>query len=182
MPVTIRSARKDTEPSACGEYLRDPSGQGIFQLQPLAAAGTMDPDIEHHRNAFELHNSGWRAARRRASKRYTSELGRSCPKGFQSIRVHDLKHTYGHRLRAAGVGFEDRQLLLGHKAGHVTTHYSAPEIEALMQASEKVCELGSRKIPTLAIVQARAENQVLDFTGGERGTRTLDLGIMSATL
>jgi hypothetical protein len=59
--------------------------------------------------------------------------------------VHDLKHTYGHRLRAAGVGIEDRKLLLGHKAGHVTTHYSAPEIGALVQASEKVCELGARK-------------------------------------
>jgi hypothetical protein len=56
-----------------------------------------------------IYNSGWKAARRRASKRYASEFGRSCPKGFQSIRVHDLKHTYGHRLRAAGVGFEDRK-------------------------------------------------------------------------
>jgi integrase len=128
-----------------------------------------------------IYNSGWKAARRRASKRYTSEFGRSCPKGFQSIRVHDLKHTYGHRLRATGVGFEDRKLLLGHKAGHVTTHYSAPELEALIQASEKVCELGSRKTHALTVVRTRAEQQVLDF-GGERGTRTLDLGIMSATL
>jgi integrase len=128
-----------------------------------------------------IYNSGWKAARRRASKRYASEFRRSCPKGFQSIRVHDLKHTYGHRLRAAGVGFEDRKLLLGHKAGHVTTHYSAPEIEALIQASEKVCELGARKTHALTVVRTRAEQQVLDF-GGERGTRTLDLGIMSATL
>ena len=66
-------------------------------------------------------------------------------------------------MRAAGVGFEDRKLLLGHKAGHVTTHYSAPEIEALIQASEKVCALRSRKSPALAIVRARAESQVLDF-------------------
>jgi hypothetical protein len=85
-------------------------------------------------------------------------------------------------LRAAGVGFEDRKLLLGHKAGHVTTHYSAPEIGALIQASEKVCELGARKSHALTLMGARAKQQVLDFTGGERGTRTLDLGIMSATL
>jgi hypothetical protein len=44
------------------------------------------------------------------------------------MRVQDLKHTYGHRLRAAGVGFEDRKILLDHKSDHVTTHYSAPEI------------------------------------------------------
>jgi integrase len=129
-----------------------------------------------------INNSGWKAARRRASKRYASEVGRSCPNGFRSIRVHDLKHTYGHRLRAAGVGFEDRKLLLGHKAGHVTTHYSAPEIEALIQASEKVCELGARKSHALTIVRSREKQQVLDLIGGERGTRTLDPGIMSAVL
>ena len=110
-----------------------------------------------------IYNSGWKAARRRASKRYASEFGRSCPKGFQSIRVHDLKHTYGHRLRAAGVGFEDRKLLLGHKAGHVTTHYSAPEIGALIEASEKVCELGARKTHALTLVGLGPKQQVLDF-------------------
>jgi integrase len=52
----------------------------------------------------KIYNSGWKAARRRAAKRYSAEFGRACPKGFQSIRVHDLKHTYGHRLRVAGVG------------------------------------------------------------------------------
>jgi integrase len=103
-----------------------------------------------------IYNSGWKAARRRAAERYRSELHRPCPPGFRSVRVHDMKHTYGHRLRVAGVGFEDRKLLLGHKSDHVTTHYSAPEIGALIQASDKVCELGSRKSPALAIVRARA--------------------------
>jgi hypothetical protein len=55
--------------------------------------------------------------------------------------VHDLKHTYGHRLRAAGVGFEDRKILLSNKSEHVTRHYSASEVGALIEASEKVCEL-----------------------------------------
>ncbi len=72
----------------------------------------------------KIYNSGWKAARRRAAKRYADEFGRACPDGFRAVRVHDLKHTYGHRLRVAGVGFEDRKLLLGHKYGHVTTHYS----------------------------------------------------------
>jgi integrase len=103
-----------------------------------------------------IYNSGWKAARRRASRRYASEIGRPCPDGFKSIRVHDLKHTYGHRLRVAGIGFEDRKLLLGHKSEHVTTHYSAPEIGALIKASEKVCALGSSKSPALAIVRARS--------------------------
>ena len=130
-----------------------------------------------------INNSEWKAARRRAAGRYANEFGRACPGGFRFIRVHDLKHTYGHRLRAAGVGFEDRKILLGHKSDHVTTHYSAPEIGALIEASEKVCELKSRKSPALAIVRAlRNEAQVADSTGGKGGTRTLDPGIMSAVL
>jgi integrase len=63
----------------------------------------------------KMYNSGWKAARRRAASRYERELGRPCPPGFRSVRIHDLKHTYGYRLRAAGVQFEDRQLLLGQK-------------------------------------------------------------------
>ena len=129
----------------------------------------------------KIYNSGWKAARRRAAKRYAGEFGRACPEGFRFIRVHDLMHTYGHRLRGAGVGFEDRKVLLVHKSDHVTTHYSAPEIGSLIEASEKVCALRSRKSHASTIVRARAQQQVLDF-GGERGTRTLDLGIMSATL
>jgi integrase len=87
------------------------------------------------RPAARINKSGWKAARRRAAARYPEELGRPCPAGFQSISVHDLKHAFGHRLRAAGVGFEDRRLLLGHKSDHVTTYYSAPEIGALIESS-----------------------------------------------
>jgi integrase len=100
-----------------------------------------------------IYNSGWKAARRRASARYEREFGRPCPAGFRSIRVHDLKHTYGHRLRVAGVSFEDRKLLLGHKAQHVTTHYSAPEIGALIDASERVCRLESLASPAISVVR-----------------------------
>ena len=103
----------------------------------------------------KIYNSGWKAARRRASGRYAKEFGRPCPQGFRSLRVHDLKHTFGHRVRAAGIGFEDRKVLLGHKSDHVTTHYSAPEIGALIAAAERVCKLGSRKSPTLSIVRVR---------------------------
>jgi integrase len=70
-------------------------------------------------------NSGWKHARIRA--------------GLPQVRVHDLRHTFGHRLRAAGVGFEDRQDLLGHKSERMTTHYSAPDIARLIEAAETVC-------------------------------------------
>jgi len=41
-------------------------------------------------------------------------------------------YNSGWRSRVTCVGFEDRKLLLGHKSDHVTTHYSAPEIGALI--------------------------------------------------
>ena len=69
-------------------------------------------------------NSGWLSARKRA--------------GLPDVRVHDLKHTYGRRLRAAGVGFEDRQDLLGHLSQRVTTHYSAAELGHLIDAANRV--------------------------------------------
>jgi integrase len=101
-----------------------------------------------------IYNSSWQSARWRAAERYRQEFGRPCPDGFRYLRVHDLKHTYGHRLRAAGVGFEDRMLLLGHALTHVTTYYSAAEIGALIAASDRVCELAGRNSPILAIVRA----------------------------
>jgi integrase len=39
-----------------------------------------------------------------------------------------------HQGRAAGVGFEDRQDLLGHRSARMTTHYSAAVLSMLIQA------------------------------------------------
>ncbi len=75
-------------------------------------------------------NSGWKHARARI--------------GLAELRVHDLKHTFGRRLRAAGVSFEDRQDLLGHKSSRITTHYSAAELKNLWDAANTV--VGKRKI------------------------------------
>ena len=72
-----------------------------------------------------MNNSAWRKARTRA--------------GLRQVRVHDLRHTFGHRLRAAGVSFEDRQDLIGHKSERMTTHYSAPEL-SLIKSAESLCE------------------------------------------
>jgi hypothetical protein len=49
----------------------------------------------------KIYNSGWKVARRRAAKRYAGAFGKAYPEGFQSVRVHDLKYTYGH-IRPAG--------------------------------------------------------------------------------
>jgi integrase len=90
--------------------------------------------------------SGWKRARIRA--------------GLQVVRVHDLKHTFGRRLRAAGVSFEDRQDLLGHKSERITTHYSAPELRNLIDAANRVCGgEGSRKTPSMVILKNKTAEQ-----------------------
>ena len=84
-----------------------------------------------------MHNTAWQSARRRA--------------GLEHVRVHDLKHTFGRRLRASGVSLEDSQDLLGHRSGRITTHCSAAELENLPEAANRECEERSRKTPALVM-------------------------------
>jgi len=78
-----------------------------------------------------MNNTAWQKARKRV--------------GLTQVRIHDLKHTFGRRLRAANVTFEDRQDLLGHKSSRITTHYSSAELGNLIAVAEKVCVNDSRK-------------------------------------
>ncbi len=80
----------------------------------------------HGERLTRVRNHAWKKARDRA--------------GLPEVRVHDLRHTFGHRLRAAGVSFEDRQDLLGHKSVRITTHYSSPDLIRLLDAANLLCE------------------------------------------
>ena len=113
--------------------------------------------------------SGWLRARNRA--------------GLPQVRVHDLKHTFGRRLRAAGVSFEDRQDLLGHRSGRITTHYSAAELSRLLDAANRVSDVNhgqpellvmrgalqgeSRKTPATEKPALRVIDYVLEKTGAQ---------------
>lgn len=90
-----------------------------------------------------MSNNGWRKARKQ------SDL---------AVRVHDLKHTFGRRLRSAGVSFEDRQDLLGHKSSRITTHYSTAELQNLWEAANKVSVGHAR--PTLTLLRTDALSRV----------------------
>ena len=89
-------------------------------------------------------SSGWRLARKKA--------------GLNQVRVHDLKHTFGRRLRSIGVSIEDRQDLLGHKSGKITTHYSAAELQNLYEAANKVCEQRRNGVTLTLLRQANRLN------------------------
>ena len=75
------------------------------------------------------------------------------------LRIHDLKHTFGRRLRAAGAPLETLKVLLGHRNGDITTHYSAPELEELIEAANRVCDGKSGKTPALAVLQQKYCNK-----------------------
>jgi len=64
-------------------------------------------------------------------------------------------HTFGRRLRAANVPLETRKVLLGHRNGDITTHYSVSELEKLLMAVNKVCEEKSGKSPATLTGSAR---------------------------
>lgn len=113
--------------------------------------------------------SGWLRARIKA--------------GLPQVRVHDLKYTFGRRLRAAGVSFEDRQDFLGHRSGRITTHYSAAELSRVIEAANRVCgtgqsppELlvmrgslqgGSRKTPASSKLALQAISYVIERNGAQ---------------
>ena len=101
-----------------------------------------------------MNDSAWKRARIRATKKWQEKHLRKPHDGFTCIRVHDLKHTFGRRLRAAGVTEEDRKALLGHKNGSITSHYSAAELDQLIEAANKVSVTDSRA-PALTILKRR---------------------------
>lgn len=85
------------------------------------------------RRVRRMHNSGWKKAWKDAGlptdKRHTRG-------------PHNLKHTFGRRLRAAGVPLETRKVLLHHRDGDITAHYSPAELEELIHAAERVVSQG----------------------------------------
>jgi len=95
----------------------------------------------------KLHSSAWK----RSWKAAGLPVQRGTLKG-----VHNLRHTFGRRLRAAGVALETRKTLLGHANGDITTHYSAAELEELINAVEKIVSRGVAQTPTLTLVRQGA--------------------------
>lgn len=108
-------------------------GKGTVYVFPSPTLGDAKP-------CYSLNNRAWKDARVKA--------------GLPQVRIHDLKHTFGRRLRAAGVSLEDRQDLLGHTSERITTHYSAAEVKNLIAAANKVCEQ-QHATPTLMLLRAK---------------------------
>lgn len=89
-------------------------------------------DVEPDR-VDTMNNTAWQKARVRAQ--------------LAHVRVHDLRHTFGQRLRDAGVSAEDRAVLMGHAVSNMPEHYATPTIARLVEMANLVQK--TRDTPTL---------------------------------
>ena len=84
-----------------------------------------------------MNNNGWQRARRKA--------------GLPGVRVHDLRHTFATRLRAAGVAEEDRSALLGHAVRTMPQLYACADVGRLVVLANRVLDrVGTRTILRVA--------------------------------
>ena len=83
--------------------------------------------------------------------------------------VHNLRHTFGRRLRSAGIPLETRKALLGHANDDITTHYSAAELEELINAAEAIVDRGRTETPNLMLIRQRTEESVGKVSAKTKG-------------
>ena len=96
-----------------------------------------------------LHSNSWKRAWR--------EAGLPVEPGILK-GIHNLRHGFGRRLRGAGIPLETRKLLLGHASSDITTHYSAAELNELLDAVERIIDRGINRSPTLTIISRKRES------------------------
>ena len=79
----------------------------------------------------QMNCTAYQTARERATRKIPS---------IMMTNIHALKHTYGARLKAAGISKDDRRDLLGHKNGDVTDLYYAKELTRMLENTNKVTQ------------------------------------------
>jgi integrase len=78
---------------------------------------------------------------------------------IKNFHWHDLRHTFGTRLRAENVQIEDIRYLLGHGAKSITERYTHANIDvlraAVMKLDRKTETQTDTKIDTSTVLQFR---------------------------
>lgn len=97
-----------------------------------------------------MNNNGWQNARRGI--------------GLQDVRVHDLRHTVGMRLREAGVRVETISDILWHSRGTMTAHYSVVQVRELLDALNLISDESNRMNANLEMLfREKAESLQSSF-------------------
>lgn len=91
-----------------------------------------------------MHTTAWKRAWR--------EVGLPTD-GRYSKGPHNLRHTFGRRLRSVGVPLETRKALLHHADGDITLHYSPAELGELISAVERLADIESGKTPPVTLLR-----------------------------
>lgn len=86
----------------------------------------------------KMNNTAWKNARRATATAWKDEFGTPAPRGLARVRIHDLRHTFGGRLRAAGVAQEDREALLGHASQTMAGLYASADVGRLIKLANLV--------------------------------------------
>ncbi len=149
----IKVVEHDVSVFVLPETLTKTRTERIVVLNSIATAVVDNQRGKHDEFVFNfkdrplrmIHSNGWKGAWQRAGLPTDDKM---IQKG-----VHNLRHTFGRRLRAAGVSLETRKTLLGHANGDITTHYSAAELSELLEAVERIVDRGIAQTPTLALVR-----------------------------
>jgi integrase len=71
-----------------------------------------------------MNNTAWQRARSEVS--------------LAGVRIHNLRHSFACRLRAAGVSAEDRRALLGHANHSMAGHYASADVGRLIKLANLV--------------------------------------------
>lgn len=108
----------------------------------------------------KLNNTAWKRSWRLA--------GLPTEKGILK-GVHNLRHTFGKRLRAAGIPLETRKALLGHANGDITTHYSAAELQELIDAAEAIVTRSGKETPNLMLIGRKTDGTVGKVSEKKKG-------------
>ena len=105
----------------------------------------------HEPHAVEtMNNNGWQTARKAVS--------------LQDVRVHDLRHTVGMRLREAGVREETIADILWHSRGTMTAHYSVAQVRELLDALNLITDESNRTNASLEMLfREKAESLQSSF-------------------
>jgi len=108
--------------SSVVESCRGEHDDFVFVYQRKLTNQALTPRKPHR--VGTINNNAWQKARTRAN--------------LTHVRVHDLRHTFGQRLREAGVSGEDRAVLMGHAISNMSEHYATPTIARLVEMANLV--------------------------------------------